>query len=160
MYLTLLFCNALNSEIDFSLKWCYLPTNHKVFFYFIEGSVLEVFFFTSRPTQQLHYNDISQSFAFVTILSTYSVFINCMDFYSACPQLFWHYNSVWCDASLILYMCEREWMVDLIGCQPLLDCLNSVFLVCFYGISTIVGYLMPNPFLYIKQFYFKQLSLA
>ena len=43
----------------------------------------------------------------------------------------------------------------------------------FYGISTFVGYLMPNPFLYIytvlfqtiqfsiqKQFYFKQFSLA
>ena len=33
-------------------------------------------------------------------------------------------------------------------------------LVWFYGIPTIVGYLMPNPFLYIKQFYFKQFSLA
>ena len=30
----------------------------------------------------------------------------------------------------------------------------------FYGISTFVGYLMPNPFLCIKQFYFKQFSLA
>ena len=33
-------------------------------------------------------------------------------------------------------------------------------LVWFYGISTIVGYLMQNPFLYIKQFYSKQFSLA
>ena len=33
-------------------------------------------------------------------------------------------------------------------------------LVWFYGISTIVGCLMPNPFLYIKQFYFKQVFLA
>ena len=30
----------------------------------------------------------------------------------------------------------------------------------FYGISTFVGYLMPTPFLYIKQFYFKQFNLA
>ena len=29
----------------------------------------------------------------------------------------------------------------------------------FYGISTFVGYLMPNPFL-CKQFYFEQFSLA
>ena len=29
----------------------------------------------------------------------------------------------------------------------------------FYGISTIVGYLMPNPFHKYKQFYFKQFSL-
>ena len=29
----------------------------------------------------------------------------------------------------------------------------------FYGISTFVGYLTPNPFLY-NQFYFKQFSLA
>ena len=26
-------------------------------------------------------------------------------------------------------------------------------LVCFYGISTVVGYLMPNPFLYIYMKY-------
>ena len=32
-----------------------------------------------------------------------------------------------------------------------------VRLVSFYGISTIVGYLMPNTY---KQFYFKQFSLA
>ena len=30
----------------------------------------------------------------------------------------------------------------------------------FYSISTFVGYLMPNPLLYNKQFYFKQFSLA
>ena len=30
----------------------------------------------------------------------------------------------------------------------------------FYGISTFVGYLTPNPFLYKDQFYFKQFSLA
>ena len=30
----------------------------------------------------------------------------------------------------------------------------------FYGISIFVGYLMPNPFLYKNQFYFKQFSLA
>ena len=30
----------------------------------------------------------------------------------------------------------------------------------FYGISSFVGYLMPNPFLYKKQFYFKQFCLA
>ena len=38
----------------------------------------------------------------------------------------------------------------------------SIGLVClfeFYGISTFVGNLTPNPFLYKKQFYFKQLSL-
>ena len=33
-------------------------------------------------------------------------------------------------------------------------------LVWFYGISTIVGYLMPNPFYTYKQFYFKQFSLV
>ena len=32
--------------------------------------------------------------------------------------------------------------------------------VFFYGISTIVGYLMPNPFYTYKQFYFKQFSLV
>ena len=30
-------------------------------------------------------------------------------------------------------------------------------LVWFYGISTIVGYLMPNPY---EQFYFEQFSVA
>ena len=33
-------------------------------------------------------------------------------------------------------------------------------LLCFYGISNIVGYLMPNTFYTYKQFYFKQFSLA
>ena len=33
-------------------------------------------------------------------------------------------------------------------------------LVWFGGISTIVDYLMTNPFLYIKQFYFKQFRLT
>ena len=33
-------------------------------------------------------------------------------------------------------------------------------LIWFYGISTIVGYLIPNPFYTFKQFYFKQFSLA
>ena len=33
-------------------------------------------------------------------------------------------------------------------------------LVWFYGMSTILGYLMPNPFLYIKQFYVKQFRLT
>ena len=32
--------------------------------------------------------------------------------------------------------------------------------VCFYGISTFVGNLMPNPFYANKQFYFKQFSLV
>ena len=32
-------------------------------------------------------------------------------------------------------------------------------LIWFYGISTIVGYLTPNPFLCKNQFYFKQFSL-
>ena len=35
-----------------------------------------------------------------------------------------------------------------------------VSLIGFYVISTFVGYLMQNPFLYNKQFYFKQFSLA
>ena len=39
-------------------------------------------------------------------------------------------------------------------------CLIWFGLVWFYGISTIVGYLMPNPFYTYKQFYFKQFSLA
>ena len=30
----------------------------------------------------------------------------------------------------------------------------------FYGISTFVGYLMPNPFYTNKQFYFRQFNLA
>ena len=33
-------------------------------------------------------------------------------------------------------------------------------LVWFYGISTIVGYLMPNPFCTYKQFYFRLFSLV
>ena len=40
----------------------------------------------------------------------------------------------------------------------------SVCYICLfvwvYGISTFVGYLMPNPFLYKNQFYFKQFSLV
>ena len=36
----------------------------------------------------------------------------------------------------------------------------NVCLFGFYGISTFVGYLMPNPFSYNKQFYFKQFSLV
>ena len=34
------------------------------------------------------------------------------------------------------------------------------WLVGFYGISTFVGYLAPNPFYTNSQFYFKQFSLA
>ena len=30
----------------------------------------------------------------------------------------------------------------------------------FYGVSTVVSYLMPNLFSYTKQFYFKQFNLA
>ena len=33
-------------------------------------------------------------------------------------------------------------------------------LVWFYGIATIVDYLIPNSFYTYKQFYFKQFSLA
>ena len=33
-------------------------------------------------------------------------------------------------------------------------------LVWFYGKSTFVGYLMPNPFYTYEQFYFKQFILA
>ena len=33
-------------------------------------------------------------------------------------------------------------------------------LAWLYGISTIVGYSIPNPFYTYKQFYFKQFSLA
>ena len=33
-------------------------------------------------------------------------------------------------------------------------------LFCFYGNSTFVGYLMPNPFYTNNQFYFKQFNLA
>ena len=33
-------------------------------------------------------------------------------------------------------------------------------LVWFYGISTIIGYLIPNPFNTYKLLYFKQFSLA
>ena len=32
--------------------------------------------------------------------------------------------------------------------------------VWFYGVSTIVGYLMPNPFYTYTEFYFKQFSLT
>ena len=39
-----------------------------------------------------------------------------------------------------------DWLVD--------------WLFGFYGISTFIGYLMPNPFYTNKQFSFKQLSLA
>ena len=37
---------------------------------------------------------------------------------------------------------------------------KSLIFVWFYGISTIVGYLMPNPFYTYKQLYFKHFSLA
>ena len=33
-------------------------------------------------------------------------------------------------------------------------------LLGFYGISTFVGYLTPNPFFVSNQFYFKQFNLA
>ena len=36
---------------------------------------------------------------------------------------------------------------------------NMLCLFVFYDISTFVCYLMPNPFKYNKQFYFKQFSL-
>ena len=36
----------------------------------------------------------------------------------------------------------------------------TIHLVWFYGISTILGYLMPNQFYTYKQFYFQQYSLA
>ena len=35
-----------------------------------------------------------------------------------------------------------------------------VCLFVFYGISTFVGYLTPNPFYANNQLYFKQISLA
>ena len=35
-----------------------------------------------------------------------------------------------------------------------------VWFVGFYGISTFVGYLMPNPFYVNNLFYLKQFSLA
>ena len=35
-----------------------------------------------------------------------------------------------------------------------------VWFVGFYGISTFVGYLMPNPFFVNNLFYLKQLTLA
>ena len=41
-----------------------------------------------------------------------------------------------------------------------LHLLNTMSLVWFYEISTIVGYLMPNPFYTYKQFYFAQFSLT
>ena len=34
------------------------------------------------------------------------------------------------------------------------------WLVGFYGISTLVSYVMPNPFYTNNQFYFKQFSLV
>ena len=37
---------------------------------------------------------------------------------------------------------------------------NDGWLVGFSGISTCVGYLMPNPFYANNQFFFKQFSLA
>ena len=35
-----------------------------------------------------------------------------------------------------------------------------LFVLFFYGTSTFVGYLMPNPLYTNKLFYFKQFSLA
>ena len=35
-----------------------------------------------------------------------------------------------------------------------------IIMVGFYGISTFVGYLTPNPFYVNNQFYFKQFCLA
>ena len=52
-----------------------------------------------------------------------------------------------------IWPCANEWIV--------LDTISGlVRLFGFYGISTLVGYLMPNPFYANKQFYFKQFSLA
>ena len=36
----------------------------------------------------------------------------------------------------------------------------SVSLVCFNGISTIVSYLMPNPFLFIKTVLFQTIKFS
>ena len=52
---------------------------------------------------------------------------------------------------LLMKSCKRE-------TNEILELL--VGLVGFYGISTFVGYLMPNPFYVNNQFYFKQFSLA
>ena len=38
--------------------------------------------------------------------------------------------------------------------------LHYIWLFDFYGISTFVGYLMPNSFLYNNQLYFKQFGLV
>ena len=43
------------------------------------------------------------------------------------------------------------------------DRLLVILFIClfgFYGMSTFVGYLMPNPFYTNEQFYFKQFPLA
>ena len=39
-------------------------------------------------------------------------------------------------------------------------CMYMVWFGGFYGISTFVGYLTPNPFYANNQFYFRQFSLA
>ena len=41
----------------------------------------------------------------------------------------------------------------------MLDICLFICLFGFYGISIFEGYLMPNPFVYNKQFYFKLFSL-
>ena len=46
---------------------------------------------------------------------------------------------------------QNEYLVDNILNKQELICLHTNGLVWFYGISTIVGYLMPNPvYLYIR----------
>ena len=46
------------------------------------------------------------------------------------------------------------------GISPSKERDSAICLVGFYGVATIVGYLMPSAFLYIKQSYFKQLCLS
>ena len=61
----------------------------------------------------------------------------------------------------LIEFCEEivGWLVSFMAYQVILIKL-CFSLVSFYGISTIVGYLMPNPFYTYKHFYFKQFCLA
>ena len=63
----------------------------------------------------------------------------------------WKYTgAVKCDGMLREFLKSKAYQYKLV----------LFFFVWFLGMSTIVGYSMPNPFYTYKEFYFKQFNLA
>ena len=72
-------------------------------------------------------------------------------------QIIWYENGL----KLVYYenslkMVCSEYALKMIYCENII----VGWLFGFHSISTFVGYLIPNSFLYKNQFYFKQFSLA